>query len=271
MKEDCDVDIIATGSELIYGQLIDTNSSWIANQLTRYGAEVRRITIVGDNINDIKEAIKRGIIEERKTIIITGGLGPSEDDLTVEAIAKTVERKVVYGRRSLKMLCERCKEFSLELNPRRKRMARIVEGAKSLENRIGLASGMMLEIEKTMIVALPGIPKELKPIFENHVLPLISKTTNWRTASIDLQIFLGEERFPILRQIQAEFPDIYIKTHSQPPRHAKDNALTEGFKVTILVKGGDADSCKLTLEKVVQRLKSLIEKKKGRFLVSRNQ
>src|SRR5208283_4681321 len=77
-----EADIVATGSELTYGQLVDTNSSWIADLLTRWGGLVRKITIVGDRVDDIASIIETGLREKRKLVVITGGLGPTEDDLT---------------------------------------------------------------------------------------------------------------------------------------------------------------------------------------------
>lgn len=260
----CEADIIATGSELTYGQLVDTNSAWMADQLTQCGAIVRRMTIVGDRVNDIVEVIDRGLGEKRKLIVITGGLGPSQDDLTVESIAKALGRETIIGRRALRLVKARCQEFSIELTERRKRMARTIEGGHPLVNPIGLAPGTIVRSRGTTIVALPGIPKEMKPMFESHVLPLIREWTKGQMRTVNLNVLLGDDRFTVLQQVQSEFPEVYFKTHSKPPSHDQQG-YADGVEVTLLAKGTDPDACKDALERVLHRFKSLVEEKGGRL------
>lgn len=266
----CEVDIIATGNELTYGQFADTNSAWIADQLTQCGAIIRRMTIIGDRIDDIVEIINEGLKGKRRLIVITGGLGPSEDDLTVEAIAKAVGKDTIIGRRALTMVNEKCQEFDIELTERRKRMARSVKGADSLVNPIGLSPGTMVRSSGTTIVALPGIPKEMKPMFEMHVLPLVHRWVKGQVRTINVRVLSGESRFPVLQQIQVEFPEIYFKMHAKPPTHDQQQGYGDGMDVTLLARGSDPDSCRVTLERVVQRFRTLVEEKGGRLEVIRN-
>jgi molybdenum cofactor synthesis domain-containing protein len=261
----CEADIIATGTELTYGQFTDTNSSWIADQLTQCGASVRRMTIIGDRIDDIVKAIDEGLKEKRRLIVITGGLGPTEDDLTVEAIAKTLGRETIIGRRALAMVRQRCQEFGIELTERRKRMARAVEGGDPLVNPVGLSPGTMVRSGGTTIVALPGIPKEMKPMFETHVLPMVRGWTKDQMRTVNLKIFAGDNRFPILQQIQGEFPEIYFKMHAKPPTHDQQQGYADGMDVTLLAKGTDPDTCRAALERVVQRFRSLVAERGGRI------
>jgi len=261
----CEVDIIATGTELTYGQFTDTNSSWIAEQLTQSGAIVRRMTIIGDRVDDIVKVIDEGLKAKRRLIVITGGLGPSEDDLTVEAIAKALGRETIIGRRALLMVRMKCQEFAIELTERRKRMARAVEGASPLANPIGLAPGTQVKSGGTTIVALPGIPKEMKPMFETHVLPKVRGWTKGQMRTINLRVFSGESRFPVLQQVQGEFPEIYFKMHARPPTHDQQQGYADGMDVTLLAKGTDPDACRVALERVIQRFRSLVEEKGGRL------
>ena len=265
----CEADIVATGTELTYGQFTDTNSSWIAEQLTQCGMIVRRMTIVGDRIDDIAKVIDEGLREKRRLIVITGGLGPSEDDLTAEAIAKALRRETIVGRRALSMVRAKCQEFSVELTERRKRMARAVEGAKPLVNPIGLAPGTIVKSGGTTIVALPGIPKEMKPMFETHVLPMVKGWTKGQMRTINLRIFSGESRFPVLQQVQGEFPEIYFKMHARPPSHDQQG-YADGMDVTLLAKGTDTDACRVALERVILRFRSLVEEKGGRLEIIEN-
>jgi molybdenum cofactor synthesis domain-containing protein len=259
-----EADIVATGSELTYGQLVDTNSPWLADLLTRWGGLVRKITIVGDRIDDIVSVLQSGLREKLKLIVITGGLGPTEDDLTVEAIAKTLGRKTVFDEAAIEMVRAKCNQFKLEFTERRKLMARSVEGASLLNNSIGLAPGAMVEVGETTIVALPGIPKEMKPMFESEVLPKIQQWAKGRMSVLNLRAFCGSEVFSIFRRIQAEFPDIYLKFHAQAPSPDEERAL-KGMELTIIASGPDELACIAILEKASKRLEFLLQEKGGRL------
>jgi nicotinamide-nucleotide amidase len=264
-----EVEIISTGDEIVFGQLVDTNASWIAKQSTEQGARVRRVTCVGDNVEDIVKAIEGGLLEARDLIVITGGLGPSNDDLTVEALAKTTGKEVVYDARALKILAANCQAASIALTERRKRMARSVEGADPLENSLGLAPGVRMSVGSTILVALPGIPKEMKPMFQRFVLPLIAETTFKRASAIKLHIQMPYySTFPILSTLRNLFPEIYIKTHSRPPNHEKEPAQMYGVTVDILVWGASEEECTTQREEVTFRLRELAEGEGGRITIA---
>jgi len=259
-----EADIIATGTELTYGQFTDTNSSWIANRLTQHGFIVRRMTVVGDRIDDTVKMINEGLRERRKLIVITGGLGPSEDDLTVEAIAKALGRDTIIGRRAQEMVRAKCQEFSIELTGRWKRMARMVKGTSPLVNPIGLAPGTRVRSGGTTIVALPGIPKEMKPMFEAHILPMVQMWTKEQVRTINLRIFFGKNRSTVLRQVQSEFQDVHLKIHAKPPAHDRQG-YAKGMDMTLMAKGADPRACRKALEKMVRRFRSLVEDNDGRL------
>jgi molybdenum cofactor synthesis domain-containing protein len=262
------VEVISTGDEIIFGQLVDTNASWIAKQSTEQGARVRRVTCVGDNVEDIVKAIEGGLLEARDLIVITGGLGPSNDDVTIEALAKAAGKKVVYDARALKMLAANCQTASIALTERRKKMARSVEGADPLENSLGLAPGVRMSVGSTVLVALPGIPKEMKPMFTRFVLSLIADATFKRASAIKLQIQMPYySTFSILSTLRNLFPKIYIKTHSRPPNHDKKPAQMYGVTVDILVWGASEEECTAQQEEVMSRLKKLAEAEGGRIII----
>ncbi len=266
-QEIFEADIISTGSELTFGQLVDTNSAWIANLLSRSGVVIRRITIVGDRISDIASVLTMGLKEKRKLIVITGGLGPTEDDLTLEAIAFSIGRKTILDEKACAMVKAKCIEFQLEMTDRRKRMARIVEGASLLRNPVGLAPGTLLEIGETTIIAMPGIPKEMKPMFETEVLPIVQRWTKGRTSALNVRVFCGNERFALFQQMQSEFPGLYLKFHAQPPSH-DTLSHTNGVDVVLVASGENEHASKTALEKAVKRLLNLLEEIGGRLEIS---
>lgn len=270
MRPVYEVEVISTGDEIVFGQLVDTNSSWIAKEATEQGATVRRLSCVGDDLEDIVKAVDRGLSEGRDLIVITGGLGPSHDDLTIEAIAQATGKQVVYDERALKMLEANCRAASIALTEPRKRMARLVEGSEPLENALGLAPGLKMKVGRTLLIALPGIPKEMKPMFKRFVLPLISKNTVKRAAAMKLHILMPYyNTFPILRTLRLTFPDVYIKTHSKPPTHGKDPEQVYGMTVDVVAWGDSADACDDRLKEVKSRLVELVEEKGGQIRIKK--
>ena len=265
-----EVDIVATGTELTYGQFTDTNSSWIAEQLTMSGATVRRMTIVSDRMDDMVKTIVDGLREKRRLIVVTGGLGPSEDDLTIEAIAEALGRATIISDDALTLVTAKCREFGIELNERRKRMARAVESGESLVNTLGLSPGTIVRTGDTTVVALPGIPKEMKPMFETHVLPMVQDWTKGQMRTINIRVFSGDSRFPVLQRVQGEFPTVYFKMHARPPAHDENQGYGKGMDVTFLAKGRDADSCQSLLKQVVSRFQSLLDEQGGRLEILEN-
>ncbi len=163
-------EIIAVGSELLTPEKTDTNSLWLTAKLNEIGVEVKLKTIVGDDEARLEETIKDAL--KRSDIVIsTGGLGPTEDDVTRQVSARAVGRELVYHEHLVVELRERFKRWGREMPEINKRQAYVIEGAEILPNPNGSAVGMMLEIAEKFFVVLPGPPRELMPMFENYVLP----------------------------------------------------------------------------------------------------
>lgn len=163
-------EIIAIGSELLTPAKTDTNSLWLTEKLNEIGIEVKLKTIVGDDELRLEETIKDAL-KRSDVVISTGGLGPTEDDITRKVSARAVGRELVFEQELVDDLKERFRRWSKEMPEINKRQAFIIEGAKVLPNPNGSAVGMSVEIEDKIFVILPGPPRELKPMFENHVLP----------------------------------------------------------------------------------------------------
>jgi nicotinamide-nucleotide amidase len=265
-----EVEVISTGDEIVFGQLVDTNSSWIAKEATERGAKVRRLSCVGDDIEDIVKAVDQGVSEGHDLIVITGGLGPSPDDVTVEALAHATGKRVVYDERALKMLESNCRAASIAVTEPRKRMARLVEGADPIENAVGLAPGLSMRVGRTRLIALPGIPKEMKPMFKRFVDPLIAKNTVKRSVARKLHILMPYyHTFPILHTLRVCFPDVYIKTHSKPPIHGRDPDRVYGMNVDVVVWGDKEDDCKDRLQEVQARLVDLVAEQGGQVRIDK--
>jgi nicotinamide-nucleotide amidase len=167
-------EIIAIGSELLTPDRTDTNSLWLTEKLNGIGIEVRQKTIVGDDDARLEEAIKDAV-RRSSIIIMTGGLGPTEDDITRKVAARALGRRLVLDDRVLEDLREKFKLWGRNMPEINSRQAMIIERAELLENPRGSAPGMYLDYEGKPIAIMPGPPREMQPMFEQLVLPRLEK------------------------------------------------------------------------------------------------
>ena len=163
-------EIIAIGSELLTPTKQDTNSLWLTEKLNEIGIEVKLKTIVGDDELRLEETIKDAL--KRSDIVVsTGGLGPTEDDITRKISARAVGRELVFKEEIVEHLRERFRHWGREMPEINKRQAFIIEGADVLPNPNGSAVGMSVEIGEKFFIILPGPPRENQPMFNDFVLP----------------------------------------------------------------------------------------------------
>jgi nicotinamide-nucleotide amidase len=167
-------EIIAVGSELLTPDRLDTNSLFLTEELNGIGIEVVRKTVVGDNRDLLGEAF-RDALNRVPLIIASGGLGPTEDDLTRETVADLLGRKLHRNDEILRHIEGRFRSMGREMPEVNVRQAMVPEGAEILENPRGTAPGLWLEDSRRTIVLLPGPPRELKPLFHEQVLPRLER------------------------------------------------------------------------------------------------
>jgi nicotinamide-nucleotide amidase len=167
-------EIIAVGSELLTPDRLDTNSLFLTEELNKLGIEVLRKTIVGDNRELLAEAF-RDALNRVPVVIASGGLGPTEDDLTRETVAELLGRKLRRNDDVVRAIEARFRSFKREMPEVNLRQAMVPEGAEVLENPRGTAPGLWLEDRGRMIALLPGPPRELKPLFIEQVLPRLQR------------------------------------------------------------------------------------------------
>jgi competence/damage-inducible protein CinA-like protein len=167
-------EIIAVGSELLTPDRQDTNSLFLTAQLNRLGIEVLRKTVVGDQFGDLRDAFREAM-ERAELIIATGGLGPTEDDLTREAVADLLSRKLAPNADVTRHIEARLRLFGRTMSEKNARQAMVPEGATVLENAKGTAPGLWLEARGRIVILLPGPPQELKGIFAAQVEPRLAR------------------------------------------------------------------------------------------------
>ncbi|MBM3292822.1 competence/damage-inducible protein A [Candidatus Bathyarchaeota archaeon] len=257
------VEIIATGDELIYGRILDTNSNWLAKRLAEIGAELRKVSIVGDDFDDIARALNYAIQSDSEMIIFTGGLGPSEDDFTVDAIGKALRLKVMLDSTAIKKIEEiytrRGTNDSASLT-RGSRMARILDGSQPLQNPVGMSVGMKLEYNGKKIFTLPGIPVEVQGIFDAYIAPIIEQSSTHKLLGKTFHVtMIWKNFFNLYRQLQSDFPDIYIKNAATPPGSDNEREQIRTIKVDIVVQAP-------TKTEAEQRMDSFVSEYRKRML-----
>ena len=180
LTENLTAEIIAIGSELLAPDRMDTNSLWLTDQLNRLGIEVKLKTVVGDDDSRLEEAIKDAV-KRSKVVITTGGLGPTEDDITRKVAARALGRRLFLDEVVLEEIRTRFQTFGVTMPERNSRQAMVIDGAEVLPNPNGTAPGLLLDQDGTAVALLPGPPKEMRPMFENYIQPrLAEKAGNLR-------------------------------------------------------------------------------------------
>jgi nicotinamide-nucleotide amidase len=168
--DDLAVEILATGDELLTGQLVDTNSPWLMDRLWDLGLMVRRKTLVGDDRLDLVAAI-RETTARADLVVMSGGMGPTEDDLTSESVAALLSVPLELHEPSLRAIEERFRYFGRAMTPNNSKQARFPRGAEVIANRFGTAPGFSARVGRAELVCLPGVPLEFKGLCDEWVLP----------------------------------------------------------------------------------------------------
>ena len=167
-------EIIAVGSELLTPDRVDTDSLFLTEELNKIGIEVVRKTVVGDNREFLRDAF-RDALERVPLVISTGGLGPTQDDLTREAVSDVLGRKLRLRDDLVEHIRARFRSFGREMTENNLQQAMVPEGAEPLANSRGTAPGIWIEDSGRMLALLPGPPRELMPMFKEHVLPRLAR------------------------------------------------------------------------------------------------
>ncbi len=167
-------EIITVGNELLSGATLDTNSAYLAEKLSEFGIVVTRHTTVPDGVESIAEAVEEAW-RRVAFVVTTGGLGPTNDDVTKKALARVLGKPLVLHEEILKKVEERFRRRGEKMPLVNQNQALLPSGAKWVANNYGTAPGILVEEGKKRLVALPGVPREMKGIFEEEVIPYLRK------------------------------------------------------------------------------------------------
>lgn len=171
------ISIIAVGSELLLGQIANTNGQYLSKLFNQIGKNIVEHTVIGDNPDRLEFIIREGL-KRFDTLVLTGGLGPTKDDLTKQTVAKVLNKNLVTNEEALNYIEGFFKEQGQEMTPNNKQQALVIEGAKVLKNHYGMAPGMFIEMNDKKVILLPGPPSEMQPMAKNELLQLLIDNDN---------------------------------------------------------------------------------------------
>jgi len=166
------VEIITIGTEILLGEIVDTNTRYIARALRGLGIDLYRTSTIGDNVERIASSIKFAM-KRADIIITTGGLGPTVDDPTREAVARAFDTEVEYREELWEQILERISGYGRKASENQKRQAYVPKGAKALENKVGTAPAFVMEGKQSTVISLPGVPKEMEWLLHEAVIPYL--------------------------------------------------------------------------------------------------
>lgn len=266
-----DMEVICVGNELLIGKTLNTNAQWIAKQATSLGITVKRVTVVADDVNEIANAIREAFGRKPHFAITTGGLGPTFDDKTLEGIAEALNRKLAVNTEALKMVREKYKAYArekgtekVELTQARVKMATLPEKAKPIPNSVGTAPGSQLNSEQTILIALPGVPSEMKAIFNDTIAPLLKQASGksvFYEKSVYVDGVMESSLAPLIDKVMQVNPSIYVKSH---PKGRED---TSNLEIHLSITADDGERAEEKLRKAVMQLSRLVGDIGGEVIV----
>ena len=167
-------EIITIGDEILYGHILDTNAKWLSKNLNELGVKTNKISTIGDNYIQIKDILQSSI-KENDIIILTGGLGPTNDDITKKCLNDFFKGKLISDKNTLSHIKKIFKKRNLDLTKKNRDQALVPDNCKILHNEYGTAPGIAFEKDNKLVISLPGVPYEMKSLFEDKCSKIIKQ------------------------------------------------------------------------------------------------
>jgi nicotinamide-nucleotide amidase len=248
-----DCEIVTIGSELLRGQIIDTNAAYLAQQLNLTGFNVSLHTSVGDNYDHMQRVLSQAL-RRSDLVIATGGLGPTEDDLTREVIADLVDVPLAFRQELMDQIESIFKIRGYSMPESNRKQAFIPEGAIPISNDIGTAPGFIVTRKSKLLVALPGVPKELQYLFNKEVIPYLKKYFHLDRELISSKVLritgLGESKV-----------DSQIKDLMDPHANPRVGILASPGDIRVVITASAKD--KVEAESLIQPVEREIRSRLG--------
>ena len=218
------VEILTVGNEILLGRIEDTNSNYLCRVVRGVGGQVRHIAVVRDEVSAIADELQHSLERGAKMIFTCGGLGPTDDDVTLAGVAKATGRKLEVNADALEFVARRYTELAQQgyvsranMNEARVKMATLPEDARIVDNPVGAAPAVVLEVNDTRIVSLPGVPAELKAIVEGPLQSLMAEFFGGGSYhELEMIVGCGDESVlaPALKRVAQLHPEVYLKSRA---------------------------------------------------------
>lgn len=253
MKQAIKTEIIAVGTELLLGQITNTNAKWMSEQLAIHGVNTYYHTVVGDNLQRLVETLQ--IAQGRSDVIIlTGGLGPTEDDLSREAFQQLSDLNIVEESIAMEKIEQYFKKQGREMTPNNRRQARVFEGSHVLHNKYGMAPGNIVKHDDKRWIFLPGVPREMKQLFTDDVIPYLKEINGEMVIQSTVLRFTGIGESALEHELQA------LISSQQNPTIAP-LAQNDGVTIRLTAKA----ATKEVVEELLSDTKALILEQVGQY------
>jgi nicotinamide-nucleotide amidase len=280
------IELLSIGNELLSGTIANTNAQWISSKISQAGGLVKRITTIGDSISEISAAAKESIQRSPDWLIVSGGLGPTYDDNTLQGLSTALGRELALDPEALEMLrksyARNPSTRNYELDDIQLKMARIPRGSVPIQNPVGSAPSVIIKNtntdnpnSKTRIVCLPGVPKEMKAIFSDTIMPQLKITIGdyFFAESVFETIGISESMLaPTLSSIVDSYPvdAVYLKTHPRGYRFETSNKhkIKPKLNIQIVSKGKEKEKVKKRYNDILDALKSEIDRLGGKIYLT---
>ena len=255
MSERPAIEIYSIGTELLNGQIQDTNSFWMAQQIAALGGYVRRIAILDDDMDELTGVLKDACQRGTRVVITTGGLGPTPDDMTVEAIAKIMGVGTEVDETLVKRYMEsRGIEKRADVSEGLIKMATKPKGSVAHSNPAGVAPCVEAQIGETTIYSLPGPPREVEALFRQSVEDALAGIYDDVRLSLRVAVNLPESQCgPILHSVMSQYPNTYLKAFVALRERTADG---QRLPVDIVVWGKEAEEAQALLDKALAEFKA---------------
>ena len=215
------IELIIIGNEILIGKIRDTNSNWLSKRITKQGHEIIRITSIKDDLESISTTLRESIDRNPGIIITTGGLGPTFDDMTLKGVGIALKRELkkdLHAYNSIKKAYDNAVKRGIlkmeGMTPEREKMAYLPTGSIPIPNIRGTAPGIKINENNAIIYCLPGVPMEMKAMFNNVILPHLKEKKGKFLEKGFIFMGIGESQIaPHVSRLEKKYPQLWIKTH----------------------------------------------------------
>ena len=243
-------EIIATGTELLSGGVLDTNSLFLAEEMIGIGIEAAFKTVVGDNEKDMEETIRRAL-GRADVVIITGGIGPTEDDITRKVIAKILKRRLVLNEEALKAIHARLAGRDALHAMANDRQALLPSGVRMLVNPVGIAPGFTFEEDGKFIAVLPGVPREMEAMFSEGLRHMLEERFGGR-------FFIRRKILRTVGMSESAVNQALQDILKREPRVAGLTAKEIGVDIRIVVREASAERSQSSIDQIEKNVRELL-------------